>query len=94
MDFTQWDGTPFFEGAPAHGRHAYVIKGEGTFTAYLTIDGTHRLLGEVEGTSSLLDKFLEEMKAEGAHVSYGSPPFDTNTPGDKPQSGSTKPGQK
>jgi len=93
-DFSKWDGTPLFEGAPAKGRHAYVAKGESTFNAYLGLDGASHALARVQGPMSLLERFLEEMGAEGAHVSYGSPPFDTNTPGDKPQPGSTKPGGK
>src|SRR5947209_1744872 len=94
QDFSKWNGQPFFGGAPPHGRHVYIVRNEdGSFLAYGTLDGTRRLLFEVRGANEKeLHRFLAEMKAEGAKVTYGAPPFDTGTGGDPPTSGSTKPG--
>lgn len=93
QDFSAWTGTPpFFEGFPEKGRHAYVARKETTFVAYLAQDIARQVIGEVKGKLSDLDRFLAEMKREGAHVSYGAPPFDTNTGGEKPISQETKPG--
>lgn len=92
-DFSKWDGkTPFFAGQPEKGRHAYVERKKTIFLAALALDLERRVIGEVKGKLADLDRFREEMKSEGARVSYGSPPFDTDDGGEKPGSQETKPG--
>jgi hypothetical protein len=95
QDFSKWDGTtPFFQGTTDQGRHAYVMKSETTFDAYLALDAVREVIGMVTGSLSQMDRFMAQMKLEGAHVSYGTPPFDTNTGGEKPISDTTKPGRR
>ena len=96
QEFSKWDGTPFFEGYAAEGRHVYILLAdEGRkFTAFGVVEALRRIVFKVTGTKAELERFLEQMKAEGAQVTYGAPPFDTKTGGDKPTSGSTKPGHR
>lgn len=95
QDFSTWDGTPFFEGQPEKGRHVYIVKSreEGTFTAYGALDDQEQVIFEVGGTLADLDRFVTQVKSEGARVTYGPPPFDTNTVGDK-AGGTSRPGIK
>jgi hypothetical protein len=87
QEFSSWNGTPFFEGYLKEGRHAYVIRtdeGEG-FLAYGVLDPSNQCVFRVHGTEeSQLEKFVAEMRVEGAAVTYGAPPFDIQTGGDKP----------
>ncbi len=87
QEFSSWDGTPFFQGYPAEGRRAYVVKNNegGDFLAYGVIEPSNHLVFRVHGTdTSQLEKFVAEMRAEGSAVTYGAPPFETQTGGDKP----------
>ncbi|HZH14544.1 MAG TPA: hypothetical protein VE057_09320 [Archangium sp.] len=95
QDFSTWDGTPFFEGYPEEGRHVYLVKSreQDSFTAYGALDDPQQVIFVVRGTLAQLDSFVSQVKAEGARVTHGPPPFDTNTGGDK--AGSTsRPGIK
>lgn len=94
QDFSAWDGTPFFEGQPEKGRHVYIVrsKKEGTFTAYGALDGQAQVIFEVRGTLADLDRFVAQVKTEGAKLTYG-PPLDTNPVGDK-AGGTSRPGIK
>ncbi|WP_395850888.1 hypothetical protein [Cystobacter fuscus] len=85
QDFSTWDGTPFFEGYPEEGRHVYIVKSraEGSFTAYGALDDQQQVIFELKGTLAQLDSFEAQVKKEEAQVTYGLPPFDTNTGGDK-----------
>ncbi|HEX5750687.1 MAG TPA: hypothetical protein VFZ09_30955 [Archangium sp.] len=85
QDFSTWDGSPFFEGHPEEGRHVYIVKSreEGTFTAYGALDDQQQVIFIVQGTLAQLDRFVAQVKSEGARVTRGLPPFDTNTGGDK-----------
>jgi hypothetical protein len=85
QDFSTWDGTPFFEGYPEEGRHVYIVKSreQGSFTAYGALDDQQQAIFEVQGTLAQLDDFVAQVEKEGAKVTYGLPPFDTNTGGDK-----------
>jgi hypothetical protein len=93
QDFSTWDGTPFFEGYPEEGRRVYIVKSreEGTFTAYGALDDQQHAIFLVQGTLVQLDRFVAQVKAEGARVTHGLPPFDTNTGGDK-AGGTSRPG--
>ncbi|MFL5345704.1 MAG: hypothetical protein ACJ8AT_12990 [Hyalangium sp.] len=93
QDFSTWDGTPFFEGHPEEGRHVYIVKSreEGTFTAYGALDDRQQVIFVVQGTLAQLDRFVAQVKSEGARVTHGLPPFDTNTGGDK-ASDTSRPG--
>ena len=95
QDFSTWDGKPFFEGYPEEGRHVYVIKSreQGGFTAYGALDAQEQVIFVVRGTLAQLDSFVAQVKAEGARVTHGPPPFDTNTGGDK-AGGTSRPGIK
>jgi hypothetical protein len=95
QDFSTWDGKPFFEGYPEEGRHVYIVKSreEGSFTAYGALDDQQQVIFVFQGTLAQLDRFVAQAQAEGAQVTYGPPPTDTNTGGDK--AGSTsRPGVK
>ena len=85
QDFSTWDGTPFFEGSLEEGRHVYIVKSleQGGFTAYGALDDQPWALFVVRGTLAQLDAFVAQVEQEGAQVTYGLPPFDTNTGGDK-----------
>lgn len=87
QEFSSWNGTPFFQGSPEGGRRAYVVRtdeGEG-FLAYGVIEPSNQFVFRVHGTDeSQLEKFVAEMRAEGAGVTYGAPPFEQQTGGDKP----------
>ncbi|WP_309896733.1 hypothetical protein [Archangium sp.] len=85
QDFSTWDGTPLFEGQPEEGRHVYIVKSraDGSFTAYGALDDQQQTLFVVKGTLAQLDDFVAQVKKEGARVTHGLPPFDTNTGGDK-----------
>ena len=95
QDFSDWDGRPFYEGQPSEGRHVYIIVSEeqGAFVAFGLMDGSQAVLFKVRGKVEELQRFLAEMQAEGAEVTYGAPPYNTNTGGDKAGSGTTKPGR-
>ncbi len=96
QDFSNWNGEPFFtEGAPGE-RVVYIVRvgEEGAFRAFGALESAQRILFAVRGTTEAeLQRFVAQMKTEGARVKFGAPPFDTNTGGDKPTSGS-KPGRK
>ncbi|KFE70290.1 hypothetical protein [Hyalangium minutum] len=95
LDFSKWDSKPFFEGYPEEGRHVYIVQSreEGSFTAYGVMDDQPQVIFVVQGSLADLDRFVAQVKAEGARVTYGMPPTDTNTGGDK--AGSTsRPGIK
>jgi hypothetical protein len=96
QDFANWNGKPFFEGHPLEGRHVYILKTEEPrgFTAFGVMDDSRQLVFRVRGTEADLERFLNQMKAEDARVTYGTPPFDTKTGGDKSDSSTTKPGRK
>lgn len=96
QDFSEWDGTPFFQDVSSEGRRVYVLRSEadGSFTATGRLDVSSEDLFTVRGRLEDLDRFLEEMKVEGAAVTYGAPPLDTATGGDKAGSSTTKPGRK
>lgn len=85
QDFETGDGTLFFEGYPQEGRHVYIVKSleQGSFTAYGALDEEEQVVFVVKGTLAQLDDFVTHMEKEGAKVTYGLPPFDTNTGGDK-----------
>lgn len=85
QDFSTWDGEPFFEGYPEEGRHVYIVKSreEESFTAYGVMDGQTEVIFEIKGPLAQLDRFVEQVSSEGAQVTYGLPPSDTNTGGDK-----------
>ncbi len=88
QDFSSWDGTPFFKDAPVEGRPAYVVRqgDRGDFLAYGAIDQSKQVVFRVSGTgASQQEKFLAEMQVEHATVTYGPPPFETQTT-DKPPS--------
>jgi hypothetical protein len=95
QDFAKWDGTPLFEGYPEERRHVYIVKSreEGSFTAYGTLDDREQVIFVVQGTLEQLDRFVTQVKEEGAKVTYGPPPTDTNTGGDK-ASNTSRPGIK
>ncbi|OJH33903.1 hypothetical protein [Cystobacter ferrugineus] len=93
-DFSDWTGSPFYDGQPSEGRHVYiVVSSEGTFVAFGMLDGSEHVLFEVKGLTSDLQRFLDEMQVEGAEVTFGTPPINTNTGGDKATTGTTKPGR-
>ncbi|HVG63778.1 MAG TPA: hypothetical protein VNA24_34760 [Hyalangium sp.] len=85
LDFSKWDGTPFFQAQPEEGRHVYVVrKGEGTFDAYGVVEPDPRYIFRVRGTSEAdLERFVAQVKSEGAEVTYG-PPYETKNGGEKP----------
>jgi len=93
--FAPWYGQPLFHGAPLNGRHVYIVRNEetGFFHAYGTLDGTHSLFFKLQGHETRLEDFVAEARAERAQVTYGLPPFDTNTGGDKPASDTTRVGR-
>ncbi|WP_199243295.1 hypothetical protein [Vitiosangium sp. GDMCC 1.1324] len=93
QDFSTWDGTPFFEGYPEEGRHVYIVKSraQGNFTAYGALDDQDQAIFVVQGTLAQLDAFVAQVEKEGAQVTYGLPPFDTNTGGDKAET-TSRPG--
>lgn len=93
QDFSTWNGKPFFDGYPEEGRHVYIVKSreQGIFTAYGALDDRKQVVFVVRGTLAQLDSFVAQVKAEGARVTYGLPPFDTNTGGDKSTS-TSRPG--
>ncbi|HLL54388.1 MAG TPA: hypothetical protein VK447_12615 [Myxococcaceae bacterium] len=96
QDFSSWNGEPFFTEGPPEERVVYILRvgDEGAFRAFGTLESAPRILFEVRGTTEdELQRFTAQMKVEGARVKFGAPPFDTNTGGDKPTSG-TKPGRK
>ncbi|MFP2925389.1 hypothetical protein ACLESO_09250 [Pyxidicoccus sp. 3LG] len=82
---SRWNGRPFFKGYPEEGRHVYVVKSRrrGRFTAYGVLDEEGRVLFEVRGPLARYDDFEARVEAEGALVTFGLPPFETNTAGDK-----------
>jgi hypothetical protein len=87
QDFSKWDGTSFFKDDSNGGRRVYVVKKneQGVFDAYGVIEPNNQFVFRVRGTSaSELEKFVAEMKIEHAPVTYGTPPFETQTGGDKP----------
>lgn len=87
QDFSKWDGTPFFKGYPAEGRRAYVVKTseEGAFLAYGVIEPGQQFVFRIRGSSqSEVERFEAQMRAEGASITHGPPPFDIQTGGDKP----------
>lgn len=87
QEFSSWDGTPFFQDASAEGRRVYVVRTseEGEFLAYGVVEPDQKYVFRVHGANEgELDRFLAQMKAEGASVTHGPPPFETNTGGDKP----------
>jgi hypothetical protein len=87
QDFSQWNGAPFFKGAPEEGRRVYVVKTseEGDFLAYGVIEPGQQYVFRVRGVGeSELERFLAQMTVERAAVTHGPPPFETNTGGDKP----------
>ncbi|OJT23599.1 hypothetical protein BO221_16490 [Archangium sp. Cb G35] len=93
LDFSSWDGTPFFEGKPAKGRHVYVVKKEnGAFLAYGVVEPAPRYVFQVRGsTTDEQERFLAQVEREGAVVTFGLPPFETKTGGDKPPTSSDTP---
>jgi hypothetical protein len=86
QDFSKWDGTPFFQGYPAEGRRVYVVKTneEGAFLAYGVMEPSQQFVFRVQGTGSELGRFETQVTAEGASITHGPPPFETQTGGDKP----------
>ncbi len=97
IDFSQWDGKPFFEGYPEEGRTVYVVRLEqgAKFVAYGAIAPAREVIFTVRGQGSDLERFLSQVQAEGAKVVHGPPPFGTNTGGDpsEPSTGG-KPGRR
>ncbi len=95
QDFSDWDGTPFFEGYPSEGRRVYIVMSEegARFEAYGRLDGSNEDLFKVQGRGEERERFLEVVRGEGAAVTYELPPYDTGTGGDKGASSGTKPGR-
>lgn len=93
-DFSNWNGQPYFQGQPREGRHVYIVVSADTFVAFGLMDGSERTLFEVQGQKAELPRFLDEMRLEGADVTFEPPPINTNTGGDKGTTGTTKPGRK
>lgn len=96
LDFSQWKGEPFFKGLPEEGRHVYLVRNEasGTFLAFGVLDRERRIVFKVRGKEEDLERFLAQVRTEGASITNGAPPFDTNTGGDKPGSDTTRPGRR
>jgi hypothetical protein len=95
QDFSKWNGEPFFAGYPEQGRRAYLMKAntDGAFFAYGVVQSLQRVVFVVRGSNQAeQDRFTAQMKSEGAPVTPGSPPYDTQTGGDKPPPGGTPPG--
>lgn len=90
QDFSTWDGTPFFEGYSEEGRHVYIVKSRetGNFTAYGALDDQQQGIFVVQGRLTQLEDFVVQVEREGSQVTYGLPPFDTNTGGDKAETNS------
>lgn len=87
QDFSKWDATPFFDGYPKEGRRVYVVKTseEGAFLAYGVMESSQQFVFRVRGDGQgELDRFEAQMRAEGASITHGPPPFETQTGGDKP----------
>jgi hypothetical protein len=86
QDFSKWDGTPFFKGYPTQGRRVYLVKTgeEGAFLAYGVVEPSPQYVFRVSGSAAEQGRFEAEMRAEGASITHGPPPFETQTPGDKP----------
>lgn len=86
LEFSQWDGTPFFEGQPEEDRRVYLVKKEeGAFNAYGVVGEGPRYVFLVRGANlEEQERFVEQVKKEGAQVIPGLPPFETQTGGDKP----------
>ena len=93
QDFSTWDGKPFFDGYPEEGRHVYIVKTQEheRFTAYGALDDQQQVIFVVRGSLGQLDGLVAQVKAEGARVTHGLPPIDTNTGGDKSTS-TSRPG--
>jgi len=95
QDFSRWDGTPFFTGYPKKGRRVYLDRREDKFTAYGVVEPSPQCVFQARGTSEELERFLAQVKDEGAQVTHGPPPFEVKTGGDKPPtSGGTQQGVK
>ena len=79
LDFSNWDGMPFFRGQLKKGRHVYVVKrAEGAFLGYVLVDPEPRYLFIVHGASTdELKRFVTQVESEGAMVTYDLPPFET-----------------
>lgn len=93
-DFSNWNGKPYFEEQPREGRHVYIVVSADTFVAFGLMDDSEQTLFEVQGQKADLSRFLDEMRLEGAEVTFEPPPINTNTGGDKGATGTTKPGRK
>ncbi len=95
LDLSEWDGTPFYQGAPLEGRRVYIVKSEeaGTFLAFGMLEGSREVLFKVRGRLEDEERFLAQVRSEGAAVTFGAPPLDTNTGADKGGSSTTKPGR-
>jgi hypothetical protein len=93
LDFSRWDGTPFFEGQPEQGRCVYVVrKEEGAFLAYGVVQPEPRYVFLVRGsTEDELQRFRAQVGNEGATVTYRMPPFEVKTGGEKPPPTTTTP---
>lgn len=94
QDFSRWDGTPFFTGHPEQGRRVYLDRREEGFMAYGVIEPEPRYVFRVRGANKEeLQRFIQQVKAEGADITHGPPPFEVKTGGDKPPtSDGTPPG--
>jgi len=98
QSFSQWDGkTPFFNGAPTQGRRVYLtaVDESGAFLAYGVAPTPRDVRFIVRGANpSEEERFIAEIRREGAQLTHGAPPFEIYTGGDKappPSGGSTPP---
>jgi hypothetical protein len=86
--YSKWRGKTFFVGR----RHVYVVMSRSGFTAFGALDDLKQVVFKVQGTRAEFPRFREQVESEGAKVTRGIPPFDTNTGGDKSGSGTDRPG--
>lgn len=86
LDFSQWDGKPFFENQPQEGQHFYMVeRAHGAFLAYGFAKPQPRYLFLVRGANAdERQRFLAQMKTEGALLADGTPPVETKSGGEKP----------
>ncbi|MDC0712681.1 hypothetical protein POL68_29740 [Stigmatella sp. ncwal1] len=92
--YSEWQGQPFFLGQPEKGRQVYIDTSEDGFVGYGVMEGTSRIIFEVVGTFAERPHFEAQMQLEGAALFIGPPPMDTNTVGDKSDSGTNRPGSR
>ncbi|MCY1040639.1 hypothetical protein OV208_04835 [Corallococcus sp. bb12-1] len=90
--YSEWRGDPFFSGQPEEGREVYIQATEAGFIAFGKMNGIPGTIFEVIGTKEERPAFEVQIRSEGAALFIGMPPLDTNTVGDKSDSGTNRPG--